>query len=340
MEDKKLEEQMLGIIYGNACGDAIGLLTEFMIKAEALKYYGDKEELEFSQKVPDMHRERWKAGDWTDDTDQMILIMLSILEKDGVVDPVDFGLKLKHWARRGFPELGDVAGMGIGATTSHVLHHAEYDTNPHAAALDIWEKSGRYVAPNGALMRTSILGAYQYKSLDDVQMNTLDMCKVTHADPRCQAATVAMTTAIALMLQRNADILNDDGSFKVNVIIKKSYDIAKQLLTTKSQRKELKKNMLVTNISKLKLSEHKKIGYIYKCLGSAFWALKQNNFRHALQIITMEAGDADTNGAAAGALLGCKLGVKEIPHSWLSSLLHKEWLDKICQRFFALVNAT
>ena len=41
-------------------------------------------------KVPDMHRSRWKDGDWTDDTDQMILIMISLIENNGKVsDPFD-----------------------------------------------------------------------------------------------------------------------------------------------------------------------------------------------------------------------------------------------------------
>lgn len=48
---------------------------------------------------------------------------------------------------------------------------------------------------------------------------------------------------------------------------------------------------------------------------------------------SLQAGDADTNGAAAGALLGCKLGVEAIPNSWLNSLIHKDWLDEIIQRY-------
>lgn len=32
-----------------------------------------------------MHRGCWETGDWTDDTDQMVLIMLSLLDKDGKV---------------------------------------------------------------------------------------------------------------------------------------------------------------------------------------------------------------------------------------------------------------
>ena len=49
------------------------------------QYYGKYKKLEYGYKVPDMHRERWAVGDWTDDTDQMILIMQSLLETDGEV---------------------------------------------------------------------------------------------------------------------------------------------------------------------------------------------------------------------------------------------------------------
>lgn len=45
-------------------------------------------------------------------------------------------------------------------------------------------------------------------------------------------------------------------------------------------------------------------------------------------IFVFQGGDADTNCAVAGALLGCKLGVSKIPDSWLKGLCHKEWLDK------------
>lgn len=44
---------------------------------------------------------RWAPGDWTDDTDQMILILKSILEFHGDVYPVDFAQKLKVWVKKG-----------------------------------------------------------------------------------------------------------------------------------------------------------------------------------------------------------------------------------------------
>lgn len=46
-----------------------------------------------------------------------------------------------------------------------------------------------------------------------------------------------------------------------------------------------------------------------------------------------QGGDADTNGAVAGALLGCKLGTSALPPSWVNELKHKDWLDYHINRF-------
>lgn len=44
-----------------------------------------KPHLEYDMKNFDFHRSRWDTGDWTDDSDQMILILLSLLDNDGKV---------------------------------------------------------------------------------------------------------------------------------------------------------------------------------------------------------------------------------------------------------------
>ena len=47
------------------------------------------------------------------------------------MEPVDFAKKMRNWSRKGFEELGDMGGMGIGRTTYSVLHHPNFLTNPH-----------------------------------------------------------------------------------------------------------------------------------------------------------------------------------------------------------------
>jgi len=44
--------------------------------------------------------------------------------------------------------------------------------------------------------------------------------------------------------------------------------------------------------------------------------------------VAMEGGDADTNGAVAGAMLGCLVGYERLDEEWKGELLHREWLEK------------
>lgn len=353
LEKKALLDHIRGTIYGNCIGDAIGLLTEFMTKKEATYIYGNyhekstlqkvKEtitgnklpELEYSMKYRDLHRERFATGDWTDDSDQMILILLSLVANNGQMDPVDYAKRLKRWCKEGFKELGDYGGMGIGSTTHSVLRHPQFLTDPHEAARYVWEYSGRYLAPNGGVMRTSILGIHDFGNIDGVIANTMAACKVTHADPRCIASCVAVTTAVAIMLQGKH--LKKSRDYDVDAVINEAYEYARATLETAPEDEELKKYMFAKSLDELKLDENGKIGYTYKCMGAGFWALRQDNFRAALEAIAYEGGDADTNGAVAGALLGCKLGANALPPTWLSGLKHKEWLDNHISTFLALL---
>jgi hypothetical protein len=46
--------------------------------------------------------------------------------------------------------------------------------------------------------------------------------------------------------------------------------------------------------------------------------------------LVMQGGDADTNGAVAGGLMGALCGYERLPSEWRDGMRHKEWyLDKI-----------
>jgi len=94
-------------------------------------------------------------------------------------------------------------------------------------------------------------------------------------------------------------------------------------------KEEFLKHMNVERVKDLHLDDSKVIGYTMKCVGSGFWALKsEQDFKDTLLQLVREGGDADTNGAVAGSLLGCRLGFSELPKEWLIELPNKRWLDK------------
>jgi ADP-ribosylglycohydrolase len=75
-------------------------------------------------------------------------------------------------------------------------------------------------------MRTSVLGTMKFNDMKQVIENTRSACMVTHADPRCIASCVAVTTAIALMLQQK-HVLNN-GEQDVDAIMNMAHSYAEQ----------------------------------------------------------------------------------------------------------------
>lgn len=79
-------------------------------------------------------------------------------------------------------------------------------------------------------MRTSVLGIHDFGNIDAVISNTMATCKVTHVDPRCIASCVAVTTAIAMMLQGKH--LKSSRDYDVEAVIKDAYKYACKTLET------------------------------------------------------------------------------------------------------------
>lgn len=90
-----VKDKIVGCLYGQAVGDALGLGTEFMSKDEVKRNYPNGLS-EYSQMVQDYHRKRWGKGDWTDDTDMMLCIAKAII-KDRCINPKTIAHNFKQW---------------------------------------------------------------------------------------------------------------------------------------------------------------------------------------------------------------------------------------------------
>ncbi len=85
--------------------------------------------------------------------------------------------------------------------------------------------------------------------------------------------------------------------------------------------------MAETDVSVLGLDDHHALGYTYKCLSSAIACLRSGEaFVPAICDLVAEGGDADTNGAVAGALLGCWIGYEALA----AETRELGWLNLTC----------
>jgi len=311
-------DKIKGTVYGHAIGDAIGLGTEFMDK-EQIKYYYPKGYTDFNQIIDDKHRLRWKKGEWTDDTDQMLCILESLINKE-YVDELDIAKRIHSWAYNG--------GRGLGNTVYNVISSPRFLIEPHEVARLVWLNSGKNMAANGAIMRTSILGIWEFAQFEKLRQNTENIAKITHFDPRCVGSCVAVTYAISKLLQNDTDI---DKITSQAIELTDEYDVRIREYLEFSQEKGL---------DKLRLDEPESIGYTLKAMSTGFWALHQNNFKTAILEIVNQGGDADTNAAVAGSILGAKLGYKALPKEWIDGLQNKVKLNHLIDKLLALMIKT
>ncbi len=95
-----------------------------------------------------------------------------------------------------------------------------------------------------------------------------------------------------------------------------------------------KLKLYITNdLHDLNLDERHTWGYTYKALGCGIWIYNQIrngsiDYKSLILQIINNGGDADTNAAVAGSIIGSFAGYKKLPKKWLDKLIHKKWLDE------------
>ena len=336
-------QALLGCAFGQALGDAFGLSTEFLSKQEIVAVYGVGADIPFPDFKRNPHNSRWAKGDWTDDFDQSLLAIEAIVEdlaQESHPTTLEqrFAKKLHTWVHQGFAELGDTSGMGLGATTARVIGHADFLTQPTKAARAVWEDAGRSFKPNGAVMRTAMIGALAVSGDGEQRMidYTRRICTVTHADPLCMASCLVVT----LLVARTSLGDNKNSELLVQAVLRRVLELVPEL--PDADRADLVHHCrIVDDIEELRLDEPGKIGYTLKCVAAGLWGYRSHtrntSFEETLQQVAKEGGDSDTNGAVCGALMGCRIGYNALPQAWLQALPHRAWAEARVGRFLKAV---
>lgn len=300
------QDKMLGCLYGQAIGDALGLGSEFLDKTEVLKYYPNGL-CEYSQIIQDDHRKRWPKGAWTDDTEMMICIMKAY--NAGLFNVRLIANNFKLWFEEDPP--------GIGGHTFKVLCMKEYVDQPELSSKLWWDLSGQNSAANGALMRTSVVGLLR----DNVEKQTEDICKLTHFDQRCVGSCVIATLIIHNLIWNDKELSYEE----ISLIAQKYHSEIIDWIKVAYYSEEL---------SQLNLDDNFSIGYTLRTLSAALWCYwHSSSFLEGLLSIVNEGGDADSNAAISCAILGAKFGYSSIPNYYIDNLHGREYYQHLISDF-------
>jgi ADP-ribosylglycohydrolase len=356
------QDKLFGTIFGSALGDCIGLYTEFLPASVAATAYPEQK---FTLQPPtpfraDSHRDKFDQGAWTDDTDHSLLILLSYLHNKGEMIPEDFAARLAIWVREGLRCL-DRLPLGIGQTIGTIARKPDFPKAPFDTALDSWLKSGRSNAANGSLMRTHPLGIMCVGfSLEKTFWTAAHMSRTTHVDPRCVLACCISTALIRGILR--GEVIEEAN---VDEMMQIAYDwvyaqdelrnpgledgLSPEIQESLLSAEEFKRHVQVQTFRELELDDSRKMGYVYKCLGSGILLLRlamrekhpmPNTFENLITELIMQGGDADTNATAAGALLGAWLGFSRLPSNWAEGIKHRAWLLQKTENLSRLVGVS
>ncbi len=143
----KTSSRARGALYGLAIGDALGMPTQMLSRAEITRRWGGL--LRGFEPAPPGHpiAAGLPAGTVTDDTEQAVLLGRLLVKGDGTVDPRELADALVHWER-------EMAGRGsldlLGPSTKRAIAAVLAGTPP--------EEAGSAGDTNGAAMRIAPVG--------------------------------------------------------------------------------------------------------------------------------------------------------------------------------------
>jgi ADP-ribosyl-[dinitrogen reductase] hydrolase len=305
-----------GALVGLAVGDALGTTLEFSTPSLT----------PFARRLEGPHRDivgggpfRVAKGQVTDDTMMAVCLARSLAARPEL-DLDDLAARYVAWRRVSFD---------VGAQTAAALDRLAAGLAPLEAGLATWRASGGRAAGNGSLMRTTPVGVLHAREHGTRVRVALEDSLVTHADPACVLACAAHDGAIAAAVRGEAATPADmlaaarvdaeraaaryaDVVGEPEALARARGDLARDLELAASADPELEGEVHL----------HRAQGWVRVATRLSFWQLLHApSFDEGLVDCVNRGGDADTNGAITGALLGALHGVERIPSAWRDAVL-------------------
>jgi ADP-ribosylglycohydrolase len=317
-----LNDRARGALLGLAVGDALGTTFEFEhLEQPAYPALATGPATDVVGAGPfDL-----VAGQVTDDTQLAVCLARSLVAMRRL-DADDLARRYVAWSTHAFD---------IGNQTGAAIRRLELGEPAATAGLVVWRASERRPAGNGSLMRTAPIGvalAGRGCGTDAVVAAAIADSLITHADPRCLLACAAFDAAIA------AAVTSPQSGEGLVAAARAGLDVAVAQLRAAwtdpddVTHLEAAAEAVAGDLTAAGAADpgvyapahhlQRSPGFVRVAFRLAFWhAVHTRSWRDAVVDIASRGGDADTNTAIAGALLGARDGDAAIPAAWCERVL-------------------
>lgn len=261
-----------------------------------------------------------EPGQVTDDTQMACCLAASLMSK-GELDLDDVAARYLGWRLHAFD---------IGQQTTAALSQIVMGMAPEIAGQETWLEGRRQQAGNGSLMRTVPIGVFFADQPERRRLASLRDSAITHFDPRCQLACAVYNAAIAEGIVGEPDprqMLDAARAELEQAVACLAGLYPAEQVSISAAQEDLRADLDAASDPdprlygpELHLLNH--TGFVRVSFRLAFWHLMHTgSFELALIDVVNRGGDADTNGAITGALLGAVYGESGIPERWRGTML-------------------
>lgn len=271
-----------GALLGTFVGDALGMPFEGSSPSMVPKRV-------------EMQDARLGRGTYTDDTQMMIALAESLLER-GRIDP-------GHLAQAFVSAYDPRRGYGSG--TREVLRLIREGAPPSTAATAAFDGQGSL--GNGAAMRVAPVAVRFAGEADRLLAEAEESARVTHAHPLGIDAARVQVVAIAAAL-RGADPLSAARAAAKSDKVRRQLEAVAALIAGSPTP-----HQVAATLGNSSAGHESVPTAIYAATG-------QGSFEGAVSFAVRCGGDADTIAAMAGAISGAREGASAIPRRWLDAL--------------------
>lgn len=285
-----------GCLAGQLAGDALGSLVEFESAGAVERRYPGGPRLLLDGGTWDTI-----AGQPTDDS-ELALALARALARLGRYEEEAAARAYAEWYASGPFDVGGTIATALSAAAA-ARRGADASSAARAAA-----NAGSQA--NGALMRISPLGILGAR-LEPAELAGWARAdaRLTHPHEVCQEANVVYTGAIAFAIRSGAPRERVYAHAVETLRAQGGGDTVLQWLQEAESRAP-------------EACDGKNQGWVRIALQNAFYQLLHaGSLEEAVVDTARRGGDADTNGAIAGALAGAAWGLREVPRQWLQCLL-------------------
>lgn len=305
---KKSKNRYTGCMLGAAIGDALGKQNEGLSRKEIpdrVTDYGKTPERSPGGKL--------RAGQYTDDTEQMIVLAQSMIECGGF-DVQDFAGRIARW---GADTLADPVRRALVGPSSSV---AITQLNSGVS----WKESGSDIPSCGSAMRVAPIGLF-YKNLDDVESNAALSSLPTHNSKEAIAGAVAVAVGVRCALE-DMDCFD---IIKETVAGASKYDKG---LANKIELSYVKRDAEPDEV----FVELGTSYLVYETVPSAIYCFSRHFEEPEKAIIEAvnAGGDTDSIACITGALCGARHGVEAFPEKWINGLENTELVEHLAAMIF------